>query len=61
MFTNAIYPNINCTMDACAAACAAPGTFVIIPLPFNGKLEIRPSAAAACAPQGPIELIRVVQ
>lgn len=35
----------------CAAACAAPGTFVLVPVPTDGKLEFRPDVMTACAPQ----------
>lgn len=34
----------------CHAACAAPGTFVLVPLPINGKIEFRPDVTA-CVPQ----------
>jgi hypothetical protein len=43
-------PTIVHLAPLCAAACAAPGTFVLVPVPIEGKIEIRPNAAA-CAPQ----------
>lgn len=52
MNPNNANPTIVRLAPPCAAACAAPGTFVLVPFPLDGKLEIRPDAAVGCAPQG---------